>query len=76
MRGMQNFITRRIRSMTAIHPRRTALLQGKKFYETGIPCEKGHAGPRYVSTAGCVECAKAAATKIRQKFALGKLAFA
>lgn len=37
--------------------RKVARAHGQKFYTAGRPCRAGgHSGPRYTSTAGCVEC--------------------
>ena len=36
--------------------RQRAFELGRVHYFTGKPCGKGHVGPRYVSTGGCVTC--------------------
>lgn len=36
--------------------RQRAFELGRVHYYTGKPCGKGHVGPRYVSTGGCVAC--------------------
>lgn len=38
-----------------------------KLYYTGEPCPFGHDAPRYTSSAGCVECLKAASAAHRAK---------
>lgn len=38
--------------------REEAFALGRKLYFTGEPCRRGHVGPRYVSSRGCVACAK------------------
>lgn len=29
---------------------------GERFFNTGVPCSRGHVGRRYASTGACVEC--------------------
>ena len=38
--------------------RTEALARGDKFYETGIPCARGHIAKRYVNSWTCTECKK------------------
>jgi hypothetical protein len=40
------------------YTRKEAKARGLKFYNTMIPCKRGHMSNRYVSTRKCVECAK------------------
>lgn len=37
-------------------PRQLARLAGEKTYTSKDSCVKGHSGPRYVSSGGCIEC--------------------
>ncbi len=39
--------------------RAIAQAAGKKFYDTGRPCSKGHLSPRRTNDAACLACAKA-----------------
>lgn len=41
-----------------IDARKAAFDANKRFYETGIPCARGHLSKRYVSTGQCVDCQK------------------
>lgn len=36
--------------------RAAAIAEGKPTYSTGIPCRRGHVGPRFVGNNTCVEC--------------------
>lgn len=42
--------------------RRQALLDGDVHYYTGVPCNRGHLGPRYSSTGNCIECHRPTST--------------
>jgi hypothetical protein len=48
-----------------LHTRHEARRLGLKIYK-GSPCPRGHAGLRYVSTRGCIECIREG-TKRRRK---------
>lgn len=41
---------------THITARKLALAEGKKTYNTGLPCKYGHMSDRYVSTKSCIAC--------------------
>lgn len=49
--------------------RKTAIINGESFYDTGRPCSHGHISKRYASTGCCVECTKMYSAKIRQSYA-------
>ncbi len=36
--------------------RQQAIAEGKRFYETGVPCKRGHIAPRYTINHVCVQC--------------------
>lgn len=36
--------------------RQQAIAEGKRFYETGQPCKRGHIAPRYTINHVCVQC--------------------
>lgn len=44
-----------------------AATAGRKTYQTGTPCRRGHTGPRYTSNGMCVECLKVHATGVKSK---------
>lgn len=44
--------------MTTIMTRKAAAAAGLKHYFTGKPCVHGHLVARFVSTGGCIECAR------------------
>lgn len=43
--------------------RKQALAEGKRYYNTGAVCTRGHTGDRYVCSGDCVECAVARANR-------------
>jgi len=44
-----------------------ALLKGEKFYNSGLPCRRGHQADRYTSSGNCVECGALSASLMKAK---------
>jgi hypothetical protein len=40
-------------------PRQLAVREHRTTYVLGVPCPKGHNGPRYTLNGACVECQRA-----------------
>jgi hypothetical protein len=36
--------------------RKEAIIQGNKYYFTGVPCMRGHIAPRFTTGGTCLEC--------------------
>lgn len=44
-----------------------ALLKGEKFYNSGLPCRRGHQADRYTSSGNCVACVALSASLMKAK---------
>ena len=67
-----SFVCAVCRERDKMNERDTALINGKRFYNTGKPCRAGHLSDRYASTGNCVRCIEIRGDLLQSKKTLGR----